>query len=104
LDLIVYFLHGAADHPVARNIFIGAENILRFVIAINVGRDEVDGDMFFGTVLNEGIRPRGLRSRRTTDAQFLVHSFYVAGGVIVKFPVRRLAWNASPKIQIGFVP
>ena len=41
LDLLMHMLHRAANHLIARNIFVGAENVAGVVIGIDVSRDKV---------------------------------------------------------------
>jgi hypothetical protein len=57
----MHFLDRPANHRVARNFFVGAENILRAVVAVDVTGDEIDRNFLLRTMLQKGVRPGSLR-------------------------------------------
>jgi len=65
----MHFVHGAADHFVARNVFVRAEDVFRFVVSVDVGGNEIDGDILFFAVRQEAVGPGGLRCGWSADAE-----------------------------------
>ena len=64
----MHLLYRAAHHAVARNIFIGAEDVFCAVVSVHVGGNEIDRHMLLDTMLNECVSPRSLRGGRTAHA------------------------------------
>src|SRR6266404_5262456 len=50
-DLLMHFVYGAAHHFVARNVFVRAEDVFRFVVSVDVRGDKIYGDVLFFAVL-----------------------------------------------------
>ncbi len=98
------FIDGAADHAVARNIFLRPENIFRGIVGVNVRRDVIEWDMLFGAVTDERVNPCGLRGCRAADPQLLIYFFHCERRMVVEIPISFLLRIARPKINIGFVP
>src|SRR5438270_7294570 len=100
----MYLADGAADHFVARNLFVGAEDVFGGVVGVDVRTDEVDGDVVLFAVLEEGCGPGGLCGGGATDDEPVAYFFDRQSGVVVQFKVSRLFWRAGPEVKVGLVP
>ena len=84
--------------------FVGAENVFRRVVAVNVGGDEVDGNMIFDAVADETVDPSGLRRRWPADAQPRAHGLQGARSGVVERVIGLLLRVTRPEIEVGLVP
>src|SRR6266702_1352801 len=103
-NLVVDLLDRAPDHRISGNIFVGAEDIIRGVIGVHMGRDEDDGNIRRLCVSEERRYPGRLRSGWAPDLQALRDPFDRACGVIVKFEICWLLRVALPEVNVGLVP
>ena len=103
-DLVVDLLDGAADHGVARDVLVGAEDIVGGVVGVDVGGDEVDRDVFGLGVREEWRDPRGLRGGWPAHLQAGRDGFERARGVVVELEVGGLFRGAHPEVDVGLVP
>ena len=71
-DLLVDLGDGAADHLVAGNVLVGVEHVVGGVVAVNVGADEVDGDVCLLDVGEEVGNPAGLGGGGAADDEAFV--------------------------------
>src|SRR5579864_537242 len=104
LDLVVNLSYRTAHHLVARNVFVGAEDILSAVVAVNMSRDKVHRDLVLNTMLNKYINPRRLCCSRTTDAQSWTDTLYRSRSAIVELPISGLLRFARPEVDVGLIP
>src|SRR5260370_40735276 len=100
----MHFADGAADHFVARDLFVGAEDVFGGVVGVDVGGDEVDGDVVLFAVLEEGRDPGGLCGGGATDEEAATNFFDGESGVVVELEVSWLLRAADPEVEVGFVP
>src|SRR5215468_5121823 len=100
----MHLLHRAAHHLSARYLLFRTEYVLRFVIAIDVGRHEIHRYLLVPAMPQECRDPGRLRGRRSADAQPCIDRLETAGRVLVERKVGRLLRLASPEIEVGLVP
>src|SRR5579859_2021838 len=103
-DLLVHLFNRAADHFVARDIFVSAEDVFGLVISVDVRGDKIHRDIFFFAVGEETVGPGGLRGGRPTDTQTGADLLDGAGGVVVQIVIGGFLGLAGPEIDIGLVP
>src|ERR1700741_4723732 len=100
----MHLSHGATDHLRAENHFVGAEDVLRGVVSIDMRRDEVHRYMVFDTVAYEAIDPSRLRRGRATHPETGVHGLQRPSRHVVEMIVGLLFWIASPEVEVRLVP
>ena len=100
----MHLLDGAVDHRVAGDVLVGAEDIVGGVVGVDVGGDEVDGDVVCLGVGEEGRDPCGLRGGRAADLEARRDGLERAGGVVVELEVGGLLGVAAPEVDVGLVP
>ena len=103
-DLLVHLVHRAADHVAARDVLVAVEHVLRGVVAVDVGAEEIDRHVVLFRVRQEIRGPRALCGGRPADAQARVHRLQRAGGVVVQRVVGGLLRLAGPEADVRLVP
>src|SRR5271170_171478 len=103
-DLVVDLCDRAADHAVAGDLFVGAEDVFGGVVRVDVGGNEVDRDIVLLAVLEEGGDPGGLRGGWASDGDPGAYFFDGADGVVVELEVSWLRGFAGPEVEVRFVP
>ena len=105
LDLLVDMLDRGADHcRAAESSGRSAKDIVRGVVAVDMGGDEVQRHVLLRRVSDHRIDPRRLRRRRTAHAQPRTHCLYRARRVIVELEVGRLRRTPGPEVDVRLVP
>ena len=98
------FFDCAADHARSRNIFVRAENVFGFVVAIDVGGGKIHGNVFFFAVREETVHPSCLCGGGAADAEAGGDTFDGTSGVVVELVVGVFARIAGPEVDVGLVP
>ena len=75
LHLIEHLLNRARHHVAPDDRLIGAEHILRAIVAVDVGGGEVDGHVVLRAVGDQVVHPGSLSGRRTANAKPRANSF-----------------------------
>lgn len=77
---------------------------MRRVVSIDVRRDEIQGDIVFGGVLNHAVHPRGRRRVRAADAELGADALQRFRGSIVELVIGLLLGIAGPEEYVRLIP
>ena len=70
------------------DFLVRAEDVFGFVVAVDVGGDEIDRHVVALCMCAGILDPRGLRGGRTADAQARADALHALRGVVVELEVR----------------
>src|SRR5205823_4061215 len=97
-DLVINFADGSRNHVSPGNHLVRAEDILGLVVAIDVSRYEVEGQIVLHAVIDESAYPGGLRRGRPSDAETGAHTFEGSSANGVEPVVRFFFRLAGPEV------